>query len=120
MTVLPEAQKGYRGGRPAGSKNYSGFSLLAKRMKEKGLAWMDEMMGCYIAYKAQAAEYEAGRRADRPDPELLDFWMTMMPYLMLKMGEREAARSLRPFKKKAKGVTQIQVDRLTEAEGRKA
>lgn len=105
-------------GRPWGSKNYMGISHIARRMKEKGIRWVDELIDSYMLYKSQLEAYKASpKTAPQPDAKLLEFWMEILPYVSVKMIERET-RGERPKRKFKPKITKAALERLAEAEGR--
>lgn len=107
----------YRGGRPIGATNYGGISLIAREMKGKGIRWTDELIECYQIYKKQWTSYVNNRTDKTPDPKLLDFWVALMPYVCLRMSERETRR-MRAKKQYKPKISQTAIDRLARLEGR--
>lgn len=108
-----------RAGRPLGAVNYSGISLIARTMKANGVMWLDELVTCYKRYKADDAALTAEQRSGgvTPDQTMLKFWMEMVPYISLKMNEKEQ-RGWKPRKNK-KRISQAAMNALKRMEGRK-
>lgn len=101
-------------GRRFGSKNYGWHSHIARRMKEKGISWQDELIDAYMLYKKQLA---AG---GTPDPSLLYFWQEILPYISIKASEKMDMRE-RPAKRVGKRkISRAALDALAKAEGRKS
>lgn len=120
--VLPARSRG----RPFGAKNYSGISLIARTMKGRGMHWIDELIDSYRLYKDQLACYNdymrtlpLGAKLEMapPDPALLTFWADILPYIALKMIERET-RGQRPKKVNRRKITDAAINELAKAEGR--
>jgi hypothetical protein len=103
-------------GRPAGAKNYSGVSLIARSMKEKGIYWVYELIDAYKLYQRQLELYVKDPTRSQPDARLLEFWMTILPYITVKMIDRETRRE-RP-KKEKKRISHSAIQALAQAEGR--
>lgn len=99
-------------GRPFGARNYSGISLIARTMKEKGISWVDEMVDSYMIYKAQL------KAGGTPDPSLLYFWQEVLPYITVKMIDRETRRE-RPKRVGKRKISTSALEALAKAEGRK-
>ena len=105
-------------GRPWGSRNYSGVSLIARTMKERGLSWITEFIDAYQIYKQQLKAYADDASKPEPNPQLLQFWMEVLPYITVKMIERET-RGIRPKRKFKKKISHAALEALAKAEGRK-
>lgn len=106
-------------GRPAGAKNYSARSFLAQELRRLGFVWRTELIESYALYKQQMREYIAHPDTmAEPEPELLYFWMTLLPYLTLKVNEKETRRE-RPQHKRRQLISKAAIEQLARAEGRK-
>lgn len=105
-------------GRPFGAKNYSGISIIARTMKEKGIYWVHELIDAYSLYKKQLRLYIEDPTRTQPSHELLDFWVEILPYITVKMIDRET-RGVRPKKASKRTVSHSAIAQLAEAEGRK-
>jgi len=107
-------------GRPLGSFNYGGLSLIARTMKSKGIHWVSEMIDAYSLYKKQWAKNIDDPTLPAPNPDLLYFWMEIMPYITVKMIDRET-RGERPkyWRNKKTQVSHAAITALAKAEGRK-
>ena len=105
-------------GRPVGSINYGGISLVAKFMKRHGLIWLDEMAECYKRYRDEslALTAEQKQRGERPDAAMLTFWTVALPFLSLKMDEKLS----RGWKKRVqkRRISGAAMEALTKLEGR--
>lgn len=99
-------------GRPAGARNYSGISLISRTMKEKGISWVHELIDSYVIYKEQL------KAGGTPDPSLLYFWQEILPYITVKMIDKETRRD-RPKKKTKTRISHSALEQLAKAEGRK-
>ena len=99
-------------GRPFGARNYSAISLIARTMKEKGISWVHEMIDAYMIYKEQL------KAGGTPDPSLLYFWQEVLPYITVKIIDRETRRERKPKPRKRK-VSTAALEVLAKAEGRK-
>lgn len=108
---IPNASKRGRG-RPFGSRNYSGTSIIAREMKGRGIRWTDELIDAYMIYKTQL------KAGGTPDPSLLYFWQEVLPYITVKMIERET-RGQRPKRVGKRRISTSAIENLAEAEGRK-
>ncbi len=127
LEPTPLQQKYKRFGRPIGARNYAGISHIARTMKARGLSWLTELIDSYQLYKSGLAAYNeyirtlphgVEPRLDPPDAAILQFWAALMPYIALKMTDRET-RGERP-KKSFKGkITPAAIERLAQLEGRK-
>lgn len=106
------------GGRQAGSTNYLGVSAVAKSFRLRGVYWMDDMADAYLVYKKQWLKYleEPGQRV--PDAKLLEFWMTVLPYLTVKMVDRPG-RVQHPRHTRKHRITPAAIQALERAEGKK-
>lgn len=111
ISSIPPVRK-YPGGRPVGSRNYSGSSVIAREMKMKGIRWVDEFIDSYSIYKQQLKDGKT------PDPKLLEFWMVVLPYITVKMIEKET-RGQRPKYKYKPRVSKHAIEKLAQMEGRK-
>lgn len=127
MEPTPLQQKYKRFGRPIGSRNYSGISFIAREMKCRGLSWITEMIDSYLLYKSQISAFNEYVRTlphgvdpkiAPPDAALLQFWEAIIPYIAIKMIDRET-RGERPKKKFKPKVTPAAIERLAQLEGRK-
>lgn len=108
-----------RSGRPFGATNYGGgASYLAQQMKRKGFDWRNEIVDCYATYKKQMALKTEGV-AEAPDRTLLDFWMQIIPYITVKVIDKEAGRRARLKKRYKPRISKEAIERLAIAEGRK-
>lgn len=105
-------------GRPVGAKNYSGISIIARTMKEKGLYWVFELIDSYKLYKKQMALYVSDPTLPQPNADLLHFWMEILPYITVKMIDRET-RGVRPKKTSKRNISHSAIESLAKAEGRK-
>lgn len=105
-------------GRPFGAKNYSGISIIARTMKEKGIYWVDELIDSYILYKRQLNKYILDPGSPQPSNELLTFWQTVLPYITVKMIDRETRRE-RTIKTTKRKVSAHAIEALAKMEGRK-
>lgn len=105
-------------GRPFGARNYSGISLIARTMKEKGIYWVHELIDAYSLYKRQLNQYISDPTRPEPSNELLEFWMTILPYITVKMIDRETRRE-RPKKEAKTRISRSAIESLERAEGRK-
>ncbi len=99
-------------GRPVGARNYSGISLIARTMKEKGISWVHEMVDAYALYKEQL------KAGGTPDPSLLYFWQEVLPYITVKIIDKETRRD-RPKKKYKPRISKAAIEQLAKLEGRK-
>jgi hypothetical protein len=99
-------------GRPIGAKNYGAVSYIARTMKEKGVSWVHEMVDAYLLYKTQL------KAGGTPDPSLLYFWQEVLPYITVKMIDRET-RGQRPKHKFKRKIGVAALEQLAKAEGRK-
>lgn len=119
IDALAAAQKiPRRQGRPMGARNYGSISIIAKTMKERGLSWVSEFIDAYQMYKKQLSARVDNPELPSPNPELLYFWMEMMPYITIKMIERQIRRGER-IKRKPK-ISKHAIEQLVKAEGRTA
>jgi hypothetical protein len=107
-----------RPGRPMGARNYSGMSYIARCMKERGVSWAYELVSAYMLYKKQLALMVEDPTRPAPDRALLDFWTQMIPYITVKMIERET-RGVRPKYKGKQRISHAAIEALAKAEGRK-
>lgn len=107
-----------RFGRPVGSRNYSGNSLIAREMKERGIRWVDEFISAYVLYKKQWSNQIEDPTLPPPNPDLLYFWQEVLPYITVKMIERET-RGIRPKRKFKRKISTAALEALAKAEGRK-
>lgn len=105
-------------GRPWGARNYSGMSLIARTMKERGLSWIAEFIDAYVLYKKQWAKSIDDPTLPAPNPDLLVFWMTVLPYITVKMIEKET-RGTRPKRVGKRKISHSAIEALAKAEGRK-
>lgn len=115
-SVLQKVARGR--GRPFGSRNYSGVSLIARTMKERGLRWVDELIDAYSLYKKQLSLYIDDPTRSQPNPDLLYFWQEILPYITVKMIERET-RGIRPKRVAKRKISHSALEALAKAEGRK-
>lgn len=108
-----------RAGRPLGAVNYSGISLIARTMKANGVMWLDELVKSYKLYRDESLALTAEQKAGglTPDQTMLKFWMEMVPYISLKMNEKEQ-RGWKPRKNK-KRISKAAFAALERMEGRK-
>lgn len=106
------AQAKARGGRPVGARNYGSTSFIARCMKERGISWVNELIEAYMLYKAQM------RAGGTPDPSLLYFWQEVLPYITVKMIDKET-RGKRPRRLSKRRISTSALDALVKAEGRK-
>lgn len=111
-SLLPPPARRY--GRPKGSYNYGSISHLARTMKQHGISWVDEMVEAYKIYKEQL------KAGGTPDPTLLYFWQEVLPYISLKMIEKET-RGVKPkyWRNRKKKVSTAAIEGLAKAEARK-
>lgn len=115
----PEQVKYKRFGRPVGATNYGGgISYLAQEMKRKGFDWRNEITECYALYKKQLSLKATGL-GEAPDRTLLDFWMELLPYITVKVIDKETRMRVRPQRGYKPKISKEALERLTEAEGRK-
>lgn len=105
-------------GRPLGARNYSGVSLIARTMKERGLTWVHELIDAYTLYKKQLSLYIDDPVRPQPNPDLLYFWQEILPYITVKMIDRET-RGTRPKYKAKRRISHSTLEALAKAEGRK-
>lgn len=105
-------------GRPHGARNYSGVSIIARSMKEKGLYWVNELIDSYSLYKKQLGKYIVDPTLPQPNPDLLQFWMTILPYITVKMIERTSRREKPAAEIKRRKVRSSDLEALARAEGR--
>lgn len=73
---------------------------------------MDELVDAYMIYKTQL------KAGGTPDPSLLYFWQEVLPYITVKMIERET-RGVRPKYKHKRKIGMAALEQLAKAEGRK-
>ncbi len=105
-------------GRKPGSLNYGRKSYLSRRMYERGIKWADEIIDAYLLYKRQVELIVAGQSTVAADPALLYFWTDALPYVSLKLIERET-RGHPPKRKPKRFITPGAMQALADAEGRK-
>jgi hypothetical protein len=111
--IAQDANKPKRSrGRPFGARNYSGISLIARTMKEGGISWVHELIDAYMIYKEQL------KAGGTPDPSLLYFWQEILPYITVKMIEKETRRE-RPKHVSKRRISHAALEALTKAEARK-
>lgn len=100
-------------GRPREARNFGGRSHLSREFKLKGFNWVHELIDSYIVYKDQV------KAGGTPDPSLLYFWQEVLPYISLKMNEKETRRTRMVLKRKPRnGVSDSALEALAKAEGR--
>lgn len=106
-------------GRPFGGTNYGGgASFVAQQFKREGYDWRHEIVAAYAQFKCAQDAYLAGT-GSKPEPNLLEFWTRMMPYITQTVAEKDAHKRQRNVNKaKRYTVTDSALERLAEAEGR--
>lgn len=118
LSGIPSKLPRHYPGRPIGATNYSGYSFIAREMKRLGLDWRTELVDSYKLYKDQLTLKQKGLSAEAPDAKLLEFWMQILPYITVKMIDRES-RKQRPKHKYKPRITTSALEQLAKAEGRK-
>lgn len=97
-------------GRPKGSVNYSAISLIAKRLKARGMDWIEEMIDAYSQYKVD-------KKAGSTDRALLDFWIAALPFLCQTL-DYKLSKSQREKAAPRRHVSDASIAALTRMEGR--
>lgn len=88
--LSPLNRPGNHKGRPKGSVNYSGLSLVSKRLKMRGIDWLEELASEYTRYKTLR-----DRSDNMPvDRTLIDYWIAVLPYLTLTLNEKASRGAL--------------------------
>lgn len=87
---------------------------MSKRLKMRGIDWLEEIAAEYTRYKALRERSE-----NMPiDRALLDYWIALLPYLTLTLNEKHSRGALTARLRPPKRVSANSVAVLEKMEGR--